>query len=340
MNPAGHKLVWLIAGAVGCLLPPAARPADAAEAEIRVPADAVPAISGRPAAAPESPVETFRKLLAMSPAERDQFLNHYPAASRERILEKLQEYQILPVELRELRLQVTELRWYLLPLMRMSPARRAEQLNMVPESCRELVAARLEQWEVLPPSLKDEVLEYETTMQYFVGRNAGGHAVIQRQVVVEDVPEKERPALERKLARWQALPPIQRQQMYASFEQYFQLSEDEKQRTLDALSESQRQEAEKVLEPIEKWPRAQQARYVAAFRKFADMSPAERDWFMKNAGRWQRMSAAERQAWRDLVQQLSDLPILPPGAFQPRPLSTAPGLPGPVRTNPTAAPLK
>jgi hypothetical protein len=337
MNPAGIKLLWLTAGAVFCLLAAPGRSQDEIAAPIPRASEAVLTAPLRPSS---SPVETFRKLLAMSPEERDQFLNRYPAATRERLVAKVQEYQILPAEMRELRLQVTELRWYLLPLMKMPVALRAEQLKRVPESCRDLVAARLEQWEILPPSLRDEILEYETTMHHFVGRDAGGDAVVQRQLPAEDVPERDRPALEQTLARWQALPRVQRDQMYASFESYFQLSEEEKQKTLDTLSEPARQETERVLEPIEKWPRSQQQRYLVAFRKFADMSPREREWFMRNAGRWQNMSAAERQAWRDLVQQLPESPVGPPNLVRPRPHPAGAGLPISIRTNPTAAPVR
>jgi hypothetical protein len=337
MKRGGNRLLWLGAVVLGCLLARSAPAQDASPARELSPPEGAARHSSRPAG---SPVETFRKLLSMSPEEREEFLTRYPAASRERILEKVQEYEILPVEMRELRLRVTELRWYLLPLMKLPPGRRAEQAQQVPEFCRELVAAKLEQWDLLPPSLKDEVLEYESAMNCFVGRDAAGNAVIQRQSTVVEVPERDRPEVERKLARWQALPPNQRERMYASFEQYFRLGEDEKQRTLDALSASQRQEAERVLEPIEKRPRPQQERYVAAFRKFADMAPAERDWFMKSAGRWKKMSAAERQAWRDIVQQFAELPIMPPGSLQPGSPATAPRLPALFKTNPTAAPIK
>jgi hypothetical protein len=337
MNPAGTKLLWPLAGAVCWLLASPAQAQDPA-ATPDLPADGTrPTATMRPGS---SPVETFRKLLAMSPAERDEFLSRYPAATRDRLLEKAHEYQLLPNYLRELRLQVTELRWYLLPLMKMPAAIRAERLKLVPESCRELVSARLEQWNILPPALKDEILEYETTLHYFVGRNAGGVPAVQRQRMDGDVPERQRPALEHNLARWQALSKDEQEQTYASFETYFQLSEAEKQKTLDTLSEPVRQETEKVLGPIEKWPRSQRQQYLVAFRKFADMPPREREWFIRNAGRWQKMSAAERQACRDLVQQLPELPIMPPDLIRPRPQPTGSSLPFSLRTNPTAAPLK
>jgi predicted Fe-S protein YdhL (DUF1289 family) len=292
----------------------------------RAETDASPAIFRRLGS---SPVEAFRKLLAMSEAERDRFLTNYPAATRERILFKLEQYQMLPVEYRELRLRVTELRWYLLPLLKAAPDQRSRLLESVPESCRESIKARLEEWDLWPPSLKDEVLEYESTFSSFVGRDAAGNAVVAEQIAAADLSEKDRLEAERKLAQWQAMGPGERQQVFGGFVHYFDLSEPEKQKTLDALSEPERQETEKVLNPIEKWPKAQQKAYLAAFRQFADMSPEQRQKFMNNAGRWQKMSPAERQAWRDLLQRLPASP--------PHPQPTGPAVAPGHNTNSTGA---
>jgi len=249
----------------------------------------------------------------MSAAERQQFLTNYPPTRSAQILEKIQEYQIMPPDLRELRLRVTELRWYLLPLMKTPPTNRVAQLRLIPERCRSLVAERLEQWDILPPPLKEETLEYQTTIQYFVGRDykIKPPDAVPSPDLGGDVPQD--PELEQKLKRWQALPLAQRQQMYAQFQHFFNFTDTEKQKTLETLSQSEQQQAEKALDPIEKWPKSEREKYIAAFRQFADMSPSERQQFWKNAERWRKMSPAERQAWRDLVQKLSQLPPLPPG---------------------------
>src|SRR6516225_6302497 len=76
----------------------------------------------------QSPVVFFRKLLAMSPDERLAALKNRTPEARERILEKVTEYQMLPSELRELRLRATELRWWLTPMLRMSPADQKKRL--------------------------------------------------------------------------------------------------------------------------------------------------------------------------------------------------------------------
>src|SRR4051812_4211960 len=81
----------------------------------------------------KSPVALFRELLAMSPEERNGAIAIRPPDIQKRILEKLQEYEILPDELRELRLRETELRWYLRPLMDEPRTNRAAKLALIPE---------------------------------------------------------------------------------------------------------------------------------------------------------------------------------------------------------------
>ena len=56
-----------------------------------------------------SPVETFRMLLAMQPEERMSHLQMYPPGLHERMIAKLQEYQALPEELREIEREVNDI---------------------------------------------------------------------------------------------------------------------------------------------------------------------------------------------------------------------------------------
>ena len=282
----------------------------------------------------ESPVALFRKILNMSPQEQGAFLtNNYSPELRQRIMVKLREYQMLPDPLRELRLQTTELGWYLRPLLTNSPSIRAEKLKAIPEPYQTLIAARLREWDIWPPSLKEEIIEYESTMDHFVGRGA----VVQPQVGVPALSPADRSDLERKLERWQAMPIGQREQMYASFEHYFRLSEEEKQKMLDTLSAPERNQTERALDPIDdKWPKAEQEKYFAALKQYLDMTPDQRKHFERSTQRWLKMSESERQAWRDMVKQLSNMPPLPPGAVLPK----ASGAPTSLGTNPSASPIR
>src|ERR1700722_12619639 len=73
---------------------------------------------------PVSPVVYFRRLLEMSPQQRENALAKKSPAVRVRILAKVDEYAALDPDDRELRLRATDLRWYLLPLLQAPPDQR------------------------------------------------------------------------------------------------------------------------------------------------------------------------------------------------------------------------
>jgi hypothetical protein len=258
--------------------------------------------------APQSPVKIFRELLAMSPQERNNYLTNRPPEIRERVLAKVNEYLALDPDERELRLRATELRWYLMPLLRGSPTNRDAQLSRVPDDIRGLVKTRLIQWEILPPPLQKEFLENERTLHYFSHLDSTNGP--------SEPGSSGKPSGEDQ-ARWNALSEQQRQIMTAQFNHFFELAPGEKQKTLDTLSDAERAQMEKTLQTFDKLPPQQRLECVHAFTKFAGMSPQERSEFLKNAERWSQMPPKERQAWRDLVAQVPKWPPLPP-KIQPR----------------------
>jgi hypothetical protein len=68
-----------------------------------------------------------------------------------------------------------------------------------------------------------------------------------------------------------------------------------------------------TLRSFEQLPREKRIVCVRSFAKFASMGVAERQQFLKNAERWEKMSPAERQTWRNLVSRVPEFPPLPPG---------------------------
>jgi predicted Fe-S protein YdhL (DUF1289 family) len=262
----------------------------------------------------KSPVELFRELLAMTPAERENHLTNRPPGIRARILTKVGEYEALDPNERELRLRATELRWYLLPLLHESPPNRAERLAAIPEDLRTLVNNRLAQWDILPPPFQKEFFESERALRYFTrvdlpsgppvplmppgrGRHHGPHD-----------PD---------LAHWNALSEDQRQKVTAQFNQFFELTPMEKKETLNTLSDAEQQQMEKTLETFGKLPPAQRLQCIHAFTEFAGLSAQEKQDFLKNAQRWSQMSPKERQAWRDLVTHVPEWPPLPSALIMP-----------------------
>lgn len=236
-----------------------------------------------------SPVDFFRQLLAMSPEAQDACLTNRSPVARARILAKLAEYQALNPDERELRLRATELRWWLLPLLQTPASERATRLAKVPTDLRELVESRLTQWTILPPPLQNEILNNEKALHYFA--------------LVET-----------------SNPPaasLQQQRFSSQFNQFFELTPDEKEQTLNTLSETERAQMQATLQSFEKLPPQQRITCVRNYAKFASMNEAERTEFLKNAESWSKMSPRERQTWRDLVATVPIWPPMPPGMVEP-----------------------
>ena len=270
-----------------------------------------------------SPVDLFRRLLAMSPEERDRYLANRPPDIRKRINDKVQEYLALDPDERELRLRATELHWFLLPLLREAPPRRDVQLALVPENLRALVKSRLLQWEILPQPLQQEFLDNERALSYFADVNATNPS-----------PGGEFGAPSRnEWARWKGLSDNERRVVTAQFNAFFQLTPEEKQQTLKTLSDAERAQMEKTLESFSALTPDQRIECIRAFTEFAAMSAPERSEFLKNAQRWSQLTPKERQAWRDLVADVPKWPPLPPGMLIMPPLPAGVSPATPVATN-------
>jgi hypothetical protein len=269
---------------------------------------------------PQSPVDLFRRLLALTPGERENALANRPPEIRDRILAKVLEYEAFDPNERELRLRATELRWYFLPLLHTSMTNRAAQLAQVPDDLRELVDTRLTQWDLLPPPLKDEFLESERALRYFV------HVDSPNNLTLPPMPPdrgRHHGPQSYDLAHWNTLPEDQRQKITAQFNRYFELTPEEKQETLNTLSAAEREQMKNTLQAFDNLPVELRAECVRSFGKFASMSTAEKKEFLKNAERWAQMSPEERQTWRDLVVNVPQWPPLPPGIMIPLEIQSA-----------------
>ena len=232
---------------------------------------------------PASPVAFFRQLLVMSPTERNNALASRPPESCDRIKAKIREYLALDPNERELRLRATELRWYLAPLFRLPPADREIRVAQVPENLRGIVQSRLAQWEALTPVLQQEFLDNDKTLHYF--------ARVETTNAIAASPEQ--------------------QKISEQFNQFFELTPEEKTQTLNTLSDAERTVMEQTLATFEKLPIKQRLQCTRNYAKFAGMSGTERAEFLKNAERWSQMSPKERQSWRDLVAHIPMMPPMP-----------------------------
>ena len=263
----------------------------------------------------KSPVDVFRELLAMDADQRDDFLADRPPEDQKRILAKIREYESLKPDQRELRLRVTELRWYLLPLMSAPRAKRQAQLGLIPALDRKLVEDRLIVWDILPPELKKELLENEATIRYFT--ELASSTEEQKRKILEGLSPARRAKLEEGITQWQSLAKSQRQKIAARFNQFFDLTSEEKQKALNTLSWPERRQLDRTLQIFGHLSATQRAECIRSFEKFASLSLEERQQFLKNAERWKLMTPDQRQAWRDVVTKLSSQPPMPPGWNEP-----------------------
>ena len=257
----------------------------------------------------KSPVDSFRTLLVMPAADRKAHLATRSAEVQQKLVAKIREYQALTPDERELRLKATELRWYLKPLMAAPATNRAAQVKLIPENLREMVSARIEQWDKLPP-----------TVQQIILTNQHGANYITIGSVATEIPspaDKIRTSLQQR------------------FNQLFELTPSEKEKVLATLSDPERSQMEKTLESFGKLTTLQRRQCVTSFTKFAGMNPAERQEFLKNAQRWSEMSPTERQSWRDLVSAAPKMPPFPQITIKrPPPLPVNPHkTPAAVTTN-------
>ncbi len=280
------------------------------------------------------PVEFFRELLAMTPGERTRALASRPEETQRRTLEKLQEYEQMSADDRELRLQATELRWYLAPLLAVAPSNRVEALKNVPEPMRELVDSRLQAWDKLPISVQKGLLDNRVAITYFTETSRSSSAAQQQSLASMNPKARER--LEAELARWRQLPEGERQQLLARFNEFFDLTAPEKQKALATLSDPERRQLERTLKTFGNLTPQQRAKCIHSFTQFASMSSEERQMFFRNAERWKVMPPEQRQAWRDLVAKLNAPPLpsdysLPP--LPPRNPKSARSPGTPVLTN-------
>ncbi|MGA2788726.1 MAG: DUF3106 domain-containing protein [Verrucomicrobiota bacterium] len=264
----------------------------------------------------KSPVDLFRELLAMTPAERKNYLTNRPPGIRNRILAKVSEYKALDPNERELRLRATELRWYLFPLMHEMPTNRAAQLAAIPEDLQALVNTRLMQWDTLPPPVQKEFFENERALRYFTQVDSQNSPPLPP---LSPGQERQNGPPDPDLAHWNTLSEDQRQKITDQCNQFFELTPSEKQKTLNTLSEAERRQMEKTLETFGQLPPEQRRQCIQAFTQFAGMSAREKKDFLKSAQRWSQMSPQERQTWRDLVRQVPEWPPLPAAPLPPLP---------------------
>jgi hypothetical protein len=246
-------------------------------------------------------IEMFRKVLAMPPTDREQWLANRPASSREVLQAKIQEYQAMNPEAREAVLRATELHEYLQYYIQMPVAERSPQLAQIPPQYQKIVGERLREFDILPPELQKEVLAGKTTAEYFLGSGLVVTPSNKANYPPPPIPPEPLTYLSR-------LSSAQRQQMYASFQHFFDLGIDDRQKILATLPAVERGQVEKTLAGLESLPKEQREQGLRSISILAGMSDDQREAFFRNAALWRELPPTERQTWHKLVAHLPPLP--------------------------------
>ncbi len=252
--------------------------------------------------------EIFRKILAMTAAQQEAWLTNRPPQVRPQLEAKIREYQAMTPEAREAVLRATELHEYLEYFIKTTATDRSNQVEQIPLEYRATVKEKLREFALLPPPLQQEVLAGKTTANYFLNPSPFAARNVHRPNLPPPPPLPMPPAPLSYLGR---LSPGQRQEMYTSFQHFFELGDDDQQKILVTLPTDERGQVEKTLRDLEHLPKEQRDRGLQSISALASMPDEQRQIFFKNAELWRQLSQTERQTWRKVVVHLPPLPPMP-----------------------------
>lgn len=302
-------------------LPPVPQADGAATANLRPPAPPPPAPPPS-----EGPVRKFRELLALDPTARETALKNRTPAQQEFLREQLRLFDALPAAEQEARLGLMQLRFYMLSLIRTAPTNRTERLQSIPVGDRELIAARLEAWDRLPADQQKELLQNEAVLSSVARFESS--STEKQAAMLQMLSPARRQEFEASIERWRALPEARRIRMTGNFNQFFELSEREKQRALERVDAAERVRIQEAIAALQKLPPSERARCLEALNRYAEMKPEEKTRFLRNAARWQSMTPEERQTWRAVAARVAPgtmaplQPPMPPPPLPPNPRAT------------------
>ena len=269
---------------------------------------------------PSSPVTIFRMLLATNESGRNQWLALHKPAQRQYLESKLAEFAALAPDERTARLQALQLRWYLPQLMKMTPADRAVRLAQIPQPDRALLEGKLRTWTILPPTIREDLVENQLAISVFVSAKQGGT----NDAGLAGLTAAKRKELEEQSQRLSELPEARRVQAIANYERFFGMPTQEQSQALRKLTPQETAQMQQTLTSFNQLSFEQRKEALAGFRKFSELSSIERAAFLQTAERWQAMSETDRENWRKMVARLRSAGAIPPP------------LPTPARKNTTA----
>jgi len=117
------------------------------------------------------------------------------------------------------------------------------------------------------------------------------------------------------ILKLQAMPEDQRQKTLEGFYKFFEFTSMDKEKIMQTVVESERQQMKRVLDQYDRLPEAQRVVCIQSFEKFKNMSSVQQQQFLRNAELWRRMTPTERQQWKNLVDEFNAVPPSPSPEF-------------------------
>lgn len=230
-----------------------------------------------------SPVEVFRRLLATNDTGREHFLAGKTPEARRVIETKLREYTVLPAEERDAKLRELHVRWQVQQLIRLKAPERSQQLALIPEPDRGVVAQCIGRISILPPLLQQAVLT---------------NPVAIAMIVQNPLPRG-------------SIDP-RREQQLSRLNEFVEMRRSERERVLEKLTGREQEQMQKTLSTFVNLSQTERQEAIQGFKKFAELSDGERSAFLSAAQRWREMSEKDREFWRKIVMALQRSHLPPP----------------------------
>lgn len=262
----------------------------------------------------DSPVKYLSDLLAATPERREKMLASKTKDRKAFWARKIGEYEQLPESVRQDRLKVAQLHWYIALLIPISADAREKRLKQIPDGERDIVQQCLERWDKLSEDARADVMNNFKLTRYF----ARGET---RSSLPPPLPPASiRPGnLKNPSAQtWESSPLERRREMLDAYARFYELPARQQEATLEKMPFPFRKECESQRNELLQMPPDQRQRTLNFLRAFAKMSPEEQARFRENAKRWRDMNSQERNFWMRYVKQLpKQLPPMPPGVESP-----------------------
>jgi hypothetical protein len=191
-------------------------------------------------------------------------------------------------------------------LLAMEPAERKQALAIRPPPIQERLAAKLQEYEILPPDFREQRLRETELRWYLLPLMAESRT--NRAARLALIPEDQRKLVGERLEQWDLLPPPLQKELLNSelTADYFSqlqsaVTEKERQQILEQISPERRAELESGLERWRNFSESQRQKLLSSFNGFFELTPREKKKALNT------LSDSERQQMEKTLEAYANL---------------------------------